>query len=120
MAEGDESRRDRTSTLRGALTEALIREDVDRCLYSQFLNNRTSTGGTYALMLEQLMPAPRSAKGFMSHAGGPSPACGTRIIEIWESEADSQQFFNEILTPNLPPGVVPDSTYYELHAAFTS
>jgi hypothetical protein len=75
--------------------------------------------GTYASMLEQLMPLLRSAKGFMSHAGGPSPAGGTRIIEIWESEADSQKFFDENLKPNLPPGVVPDSTYYELHAAFT-
>jgi hypothetical protein len=75
--------------------------------------------GTYASMLEQLMPVLRSAKGFMSHAGGPSPAGGTRITEIWESKADSQKFLNEILKPNLPPGVVPDSTYYELHAAFT-
>jgi heme-degrading monooxygenase HmoA len=74
---------------------------------------------TYAAMLEQLMPALRSAKGFISHAGGPSPAGGTRIIEIWASEADSQKFFDENLKPNLPPGVVPDSTYYELHAAFT-
>ena len=76
-------------------------------------------GGTYASMVEQLMPVLRSAKGFMSHAGGPSPAGGTRVIEIWESEADSQKFFNAILKPNLPPGVVPDSTYYELYAAFT-
>jgi heme-degrading monooxygenase HmoA len=75
--------------------------------------------GTYASMLEQLMPLLRSANGFMSHAGGPSPAGGTRIIEIWESEADSQRFFNEHLKPNLPPGVVPDSTYHELDAAFT-
>jgi hypothetical protein len=74
---------------------------------------------TYASMVEQLMPSLRSAKGFMSHAGGPSPAGGTRIIEIWESAADSQRFLNENLKPNLPPGVVPDSTYYELHAAFT-
>ena len=55
----------------------------------------------------------------MSHAGGPSPAGGTRIIEIWESKADQQKFFNENLKPNLPPGVVPDMTYYELHVAFT-
>jgi hypothetical protein len=55
----------------------------------------------------------------MSHAGGPSPAGGIRIVEIWESEADSQKFFNENLKPNLPPGAVPDLTYYELHAAFT-
>src|ERR1035438_10811862 len=63
---------------------------------------------TYASMLEQLMPLLRSANGFMSRAGGPSPAGGMRMIEIWESEADSQKFFNENLKPNLPPGVVPD------------
>ena len=64
------------------------------------------------------MPLLRSANGFISHAGGPSPAGGTRIIETWESEADSQKFFNENLG-NLPPGALPDLTYYELHAAFT-
>jgi hypothetical protein len=74
---------------------------------------------TYASMLEQLMPMLRSATGFMSHAGGPSPAGGIRIIEVWQSEADSQRFFDENLKPNLPPGVMPDSAYYELHAAFT-
>jgi len=75
--------------------------------------------GTYASIMEQLMPLLRSAKGFISHAGGPSPDGGIRIIEIWESEADSQKFFNENLKPNLPPGVVPDMRYYELHAGFT-
>jgi len=75
--------------------------------------------GTYASMLEQLMPLLRSAKGFISHTGSPSPAGGIRIIEIWESRADSEKFFNENLKPNLPPGVVPDLTYYKLHAAFT-
>ena len=74
---------------------------------------------TYASTLGQLMPLLRSAKGFISHAGGPSPDGGIRIIEIWESEADSQKFFNENLKPNLPPGVVPDMRYYELHAGFT-
>ena len=42
-----------------------------------------------------------------------------RIIEIWESKADQQKFFNENLKSNLPPGLVPDIKYYELHAAFT-
>jgi hypothetical protein len=41
------------------------------------------------------MPLLRLASGFMSHAGGPRPGGGTRIIEIWESEADSQRFFEE-------------------------
>jgi hypothetical protein len=74
---------------------------------------------TYATMLEQLMPLLRSANGFMSHSGGPSPAGGIRLIEIWETEADSQKFFTENLKPNLPPGIAPNLTYYELHAAFT-
>jgi len=70
-------------------------------------------------MLEQLMPMLRSAKGFMSHAGTPSPAGGIRIIEVCQSEADRQRFFDENLKPNLPPGAMPDSAYHELHAAFT-
>jgi hypothetical protein len=74
---------------------------------------------TYASMLEQLMPLLRSARGLLSHAGGPSPAGGTRIIEMWESKADQQKFFDENLKPNLPPGLVPDLTYSELDAAFT-
>jgi hypothetical protein len=49
----------------------------------------------------------------------PNPVGGIRIIEIWESKVDQQKFFNEHLGPNLPPGLVPDLTYYELHAAFT-
>jgi hypothetical protein len=74
--------------------------------------------GAYAAMLAQLMPLLRSANGFIAHAGGPSPAGGIRVTEIWESEADSQTFFNENLKPNLPPGVVPDLTYHDLHAGF--
>ena len=42
-----------------------------------------------------------------------------RIFEIWDSEAEGQKFFNENLEPNLLPELVPDSTYYQLHAAFT-
>jgi hypothetical protein len=74
---------------------------------------------TYASMLQQLTPLLRAANGFISHTGGPSPAGGIRIIETWESEVDSRNFFNDNLKPNLPPGVLPDLTYYELHAAFT-
>jgi hypothetical protein len=34
-------------------------------------------------------------------------------------QAVGEKFFNENLKPNLPPGVVPDLRYYELHAVFT-
>jgi hypothetical protein len=74
---------------------------------------------TYASILEPLMPLLRSADGFISHAGGPSPAGGMRIIEIWESETDQKNFFDQNLRANLPPGLVPDLTYDELHAGFT-
>jgi hypothetical protein len=42
-----------------------------------------------------------------------------RIIEIWESEADQKEFFDENLKANLPPGLVPDLSYCKLHAGFT-
>jgi hypothetical protein len=74
---------------------------------------------TYSAMMEQLAPVLRSANGFVSHAGGPSPAGGIRIIEIWESEADSRKFFEDNLKPNLPPGAEPDISYSQLHAGFS-
>ena len=73
---------------------------------------------TYAFMIEPLTPLLRSAKGFMFHAGGPSPAGGMRIVEGWESEADSRAFFEKYLKPNLPANAVPDFQYHELNAAF--
>jgi len=59
-----------------------------------------------------------SSKGFVSHAGGPSPAGGIRIIEIWESAAEGRKFFADDLKPNLPPGAELDISYSELHAGF--
>ena len=73
----------------------------------------------YAGMLGQLMPALRAAKGFISHAGGPSPSGGWRVVEVWESEEDGRKWFTENVEPNLPPGIVPDRTYSPLHTAFT-
>ena len=35
---------------------------------------------TYASILEQLMPLLRSANGFMSYAGGPSPGVGVEVL----------------------------------------
>jgi hypothetical protein len=42
------------------------------------------------------------------------------VIEMWESEADGQSWFDENVKPNLPLEVVPTRTYYPLHSAFTA
>jgi hypothetical protein len=73
----------------------------------------------YGAMVGQLMPAMRASKGFISHAGGPSPNGGWRVVEVWESEDDGKRWFEENVKPNLPPGITPDRRYYSLHTAFT-
>lgn len=73
----------------------------------------------YAGMVGQMTPLLRAAKGFISHSGGPSPTGGWRIVEMWESEADGQQWFDENVKPNLPPEVVPDRRYFPLHTTVT-
>lgn len=73
----------------------------------------------YAGMIGQMMPLLGAAKGFVSHAGGPSPTGGWRVIEVWESEEDGNKWFDENVKPNLPPDVIANRAYHPLHAAFT-
>jgi len=77
------------------------------------------TEEVYAGIAGQMTPRIRAAKGFICHAGGPSPAGGWRVVEIWESEEDGQNWFDHNVKPNLPPGVMPKHTYYPLQAAVT-
>jgi hypothetical protein len=74
----------------------------------------------YGSMIGQMMPGLRAASGFIAHSGGPSPAGGWRVVEMWESEADGQRWFHENVRPNLPPDIVPTRTYSPLHSAFTA
>ena len=76
------------------------------------------TEEVYAAMVGNMMPLMRASKGFISHAGGPHPAGGWRVVEVWESEEDGQTWFEQNVKPNLPPDVVPDRTYFPLHTAF--
>ncbi|HEY8058222.1 MAG TPA: hypothetical protein VID94_05700 [Acidimicrobiales bacterium] len=71
----------------------------------------------YAGMIGQMAPLMRAHKGFISHAGGPSPDGGWRVVETWESEEDGESWFDETVKPNLPPDIVPTRTYYPLHTA---
>ena len=77
------------------------------------------TEEVYAGMASQLTPLMQASKGFICHAGGPDPAGGWRVVEIWESEQDGQNWFDQNIKPNLPPGVVPKQTYYPLRTAVT-
>ena len=76
------------------------------------------TQDIYEGMLQGLKPTMLSAKGFIAHSGGPGPGGGWRVVEMWESEEEAQQWFDEHVKPNLPPGVVPERTYHQLHTAF--
>jgi hypothetical protein len=73
----------------------------------------------YAGMVDQLSPVMRSSRGFIAHTGGPNPSGGWRVVEVWESEEDGKQWFDENVKPNLPPDIAPDRKYYPLHTAFT-
>jgi hypothetical protein len=77
------------------------------------------TEDIYAGMIGQMTPLMRASNGFISHAGGPSPTGGWRVVEIWESEEDGQKWFDENVKPTLPPDIIPDRRYYALHSAFT-
>ena len=73
----------------------------------------------YEEMVDKMTPLLRQAKGFICHAGGPDPAGGLRVVEIWESEEDGRNWFDHNVKPNLPPGVTPKDTYYPLRTAIT-
>jgi len=77
------------------------------------------TEEVYGGMVGQMMPLMRTSKGFIAHAGGPNPAGGWRVVEIWESEEDGEDWFGNNVKPNLPPGIEPNRTYHPLHTAFT-
>jgi hypothetical protein len=77
------------------------------------------TEEVYAGMVGQLMPVMKQSKGFISHAGGPNPGGGWRVVEVWESEEDGRAWFEDNVKPNLPDGISPNRTYHALHTAFT-
>ena len=77
------------------------------------------TEEVYAGIADQTTHLMRASKGFICHAGGPNPAGGWRVVQIWESEEDGQNWYNNNIKPNLPPGIVPIPTFYPLHNAVT-
>ncbi len=63
----------------------------------------------YSGMISQLRDQIRRARGFVVHAGHETDD-GWRVMEVWESEADHQAWFEGTIKPNLPEGMVPTIT----------
>jgi hypothetical protein len=55
--------------------------------------------------------------GFIMHVAYPTPG-GFNIGEIWESQAQQESWFNEHVSPNLPPALLGTMSreYNQLHA----
>ena len=58
-------------------------------------------------VLEELAKAP----GFVSHISGPTQT-GYRVIEVWDSQASHQQWYDTHVAPNVPPGIEPATPQY--------
>jgi quinol monooxygenase YgiN len=72
----------------------------------------------YDGMLNVLAEPVRKAPGFVMHAAHPVEG-GWRVIEVWESEDDANNFFAKAVAPNLPPGIRPKRSVQELHSLVT-
>jgi hypothetical protein len=73
----------------------------------------------YGGMIAALGEVMRQAPGYILHMSHPTED-GWRVIEVWRSKAEATQFFAAYVAPNLPPGVRPKRTFYELHNLVTS
>lgn len=73
----------------------------------------------YDGMFSMLSGGLKQAPGFVLHTAHPIEG-GWRIIEVWESLTDANQFFAKYVAPNLPPGIRPKRSVQELHSLVTA
>jgi hypothetical protein len=57
----------------------------------------------------------KQAPGFILHTAHPIEG-GWRVMEIWESKHDANEFFAKYVHPNLPPGIQPRRSFQDLHS----
>ena len=77
------------------------------------------TGAGYRGMFDALEGALKEAPGFVMHAAHPIEG-GWRVIEVWQSKAQSDAFFAQHVAPKLPPGIHPKRTTRELGSLATA
>ena len=88
------------------------REEAASVLITAEVKGQTQQG--YEGMRSVLSDALKQAPGFVLHTAHPVDG-GWRIIEVWETKQDADQFFAKNVAPNLPPGIRPKRTVQELH-----
>lgn len=69
----------------------------------------------YDGMLSMLAGGLKMAPGFILHSAHPIEG-GWRVIEIWETQDDANQFFAKQVHPHLPPGIKPRRSFQVLHS----
>jgi quinol monooxygenase YgiN len=77
------------------------------------VHGQTEAG--YDGMLNALADLARKADGFVLHSAYRVDD-NWRIIEVWKSKAEANQFFAKHVAPHLPPGVHPKRSIHEAHS----
>lgn len=75
---------------------------------------RGQTAQGYDGMLSTLAVALKQASGLVLHSSH-ATVDGWRVIEVWESKAQSDKFFATFVVPHLPPGIRPKRSVQPLH-----
>ena len=81
------------------------------------VHGQTEAG--YDGMLQALGDVVRRARGFVMHSAYVVDG-NWRVVEVWHSKTDADQFFAKHVAPNLPPGVRPKRSVYEAHSLVTA
>jgi hypothetical protein len=72
----------------------------------------------YEAIRVNLGPVLKAAVGLIFHTAHEIEG-GWRIVEIWETARDGNDFFAKVLHPNLPPGIRPQRKVVEVSDLIT-
>ena len=75
---------------------------------------RGQTAQGYDSMLAALSVHLKQAPGLVLHSTHATED-GWRVIEVWDSKAQSDRFFATVVAPSLPPGIRPKRFVQPLH-----
>jgi hypothetical protein len=73
----------------------------------------------YDGMAKVLFDLVKQAPGFVMHSAYRVDD-QWRVLEVWQSKADADQFFAKQVAPHLPPGVRPKRTLFEAYSLVTA